>query len=72
MRNYTFGIVSEGPTDFQMLTSIIAKLVPGEHRFRLIQPDLSETPGLGAPPRDYVRSRCMQAEKFHKSILQLL
>ncbi|MFC4601603.1 hypothetical protein [Cohnella hongkongensis] len=49
MKSYTFGIVSEGPTDFQLMTSIIAKLVPGEHRYRLIQPDLSETPGLGAP-----------------------
>ncbi|MGC5328987.1 hypothetical protein [Brevibacillus sp. SYSU BS000544] len=48
MRNLTFGIVSEGPTDFEMLSQLIQNILPGDHRFLPLQPDLSETEGFGA------------------------
>ncbi|WP_135556967.1 hypothetical protein [Paenibacillus cymbidii] len=48
MRPYTFGIVSEGPTDFDVITHIIMEVVPDNHTFLPIQPDLSETEGLGS------------------------
>lgn len=47
MKSYRFGIVSEGPTDFDVITHIIMKVIPGNHKFLPIQPDLSETKGLG-------------------------
>lgn len=43
----TFGLVTEGPTDFEMITQLIQKIVPGEHRFLALQPDLSATEGFG-------------------------
>jgi hypothetical protein len=48
MRPLTFGVVSEGPTDFNVIINIIMKVIPGEHRFLPLQPDMSETVGLGA------------------------
>lgn len=47
MKDLTVGIVSEGPIDFDVLANIFIKIVPGKHRFLPIQPDLSETQGLG-------------------------
>ncbi|MCA0756484.1 hypothetical protein KP806_15625 [Paenibacillus sp. N4] len=47
MRPLTFGMVTEGPVDVEVLSHIILKVLPGKHRFLPIQPDLSETEGLG-------------------------
>ncbi|MCC3377592.1 hypothetical protein [Cohnella sp. REN36] len=47
MRDITFGLVTEGPTDFELITQLIQKIVPGEHRFLPLQPDLSATEGFG-------------------------
>lgn len=47
MRDLTIGIVSEGPTDVELLQSLIEHIVPGNHRFLPIQPDLSESNNQG-------------------------
>lgn len=47
MKNLTIGIVAEGPTDVILIEELVSLLLPGEHHFLLLQPDLSETPGFG-------------------------
>lgn len=48
MRRLTFGIVAEGPTDVELIIQLIQHVIPGEHRFLPLQPDISGTPGFGA------------------------
>lgn len=47
MRDYTIGIVSEGPRDADVIEALITELVPGNHFFLRIQPEMSETLGFG-------------------------
>ncbi|MDO3408329.1 hypothetical protein QWJ34_00960 [Saccharibacillus sp. CPCC 101409] len=52
MNAYRIGVVSEGPTHFQVIAGIVNKIVPGSHIFLPIQPNLSETEGLGQKSSD--------------------
>ena len=48
MRDLTVEIVAEGPRDIDLITALINKTVPGNHRFLTLQPEISETEGFGA------------------------
>jgi len=47
MSSFIFGIVAEGPTDYELITALINKIIPGDHTFLPIQPEISETSGFG-------------------------
>ena len=48
MIGLTIAIVAEGPTDISIIKAIVRKVIPGDHRFLNLQPDLSRTSGFGA------------------------
>lgn len=47
MKEYTIGIVSEGPRDADIIEAMIEEFVPGNLSFLRIQPEMSETIGFG-------------------------
>ena len=48
MKNLTIGIVAEGPTDIEIIQTLVSKIIPGMHDFLTLQPDISETEGFGS------------------------
>lgn len=48
MSKMTIGLVTEGPRDFELISELIEKIIPGDHRYLPLQPNISATEGFGS------------------------
>lgn len=74
MKNLSIGIVAEGPTDYNMIQSLVLEVIPGDHFFAILQPEISATEGFGAFGAGWkgVREWCFSIAQEHGNLANLM